>query len=101
MENLVGNKKDELRELCIRCKVSEFYIFGSALTNRFNEQSDVDFLVAFQPQTLEEYTDNYFELHESLEVLLGRKVDLITMNSLSNPFFVEELEKTRELIYAA
>ena len=36
----------------------------------------------------------------SLEVF-GRKVDLLTRRSLRNPYFVDSVEKTRQLLYAA
>ena len=56
-------------------------VFGSILTDRFNDQSDVDLLVTFiphDPDSLEfDYVANYIDLAESLESLLGRKVDLV------------------------
>ena len=46
-----------------------------------------------------DYTDNYFELHYKLSDLFGRKIDLITERSLSNPYFIESINETKELIY--
>jgi predicted nucleotidyltransferase len=77
------------------------YVFGSACTARFNDQSDIDFLISFKEIPIETYTDNYFELHYRLEELFNRKVDLITENSLSNPYFIESVEETKQLLYAA
>ena len=42
-----------------------------------------------------------FALAEKLENLFDRKVDLITVNSLSNPYFIKSLEKTKTELYAA
>jgi hypothetical protein len=39
-------------------------------------------------------------LHDKLEALFQRKVDLLTENSLSNPYFIESIEETKELLYA-
>ena len=50
---------------------------------------------------MDKYTDNYFELHYHLQDLFNRKIDLITENSLSNPYFIESLEETKQLLYAA
>jgi hypothetical protein len=43
----------------------------------------------------------YFGLKESLEALYGRDVDLVTVGALRNPFFIESVNKTRQLVYAA
>jgi predicted nucleotidyltransferase len=51
--------------------------------------------------TIEKYTDNYFALHEELEKLFDRKIDLVTENSLSNPYFIQGIDETKQLLYAA
>jgi predicted nucleotidyltransferase len=58
-------------------------------------------LILFKDLPFETYTDNFFELHQKIEDLLQRKIDLITENSLSNPFFIESIEETKQLLYAA
>jgi predicted nucleotidyltransferase len=45
--------------------------------------------------------DRYFGLKESLEALYGRHVDLVTIGSLRNPYFVAAVNKSRRLVYAA
>lgn len=85
----------------MRYDVKTMYIFGSACTEDFSEESDLDFLISFKDIPIEQYTDNYFELHYRLEELFGRKIDLLTENSLSNPFFIESIEETKQLLYAA
>jgi predicted nucleotidyltransferase len=77
------------------------YLFGSACSDRFNSNSDIDILISFQDISVEKYTDNYFELHNKLEALFNRKVDLLTENSLSNPYLIECIEETKQLLYAA
>jgi predicted nucleotidyltransferase len=77
------------------------YVFGSICSDKFNEKSDIDILISFKDISIEKYTDNYFELHYRLEELLNRKIDLLTENSLSNPYFIEEIEETKQLLYAA
>jgi len=58
-------------------------------------------LIQFQELSHEEYTDMYFSLHEKLEALFNRKVDLLTERSLSNPYFIAKVEQTKMLLYAA
>ena len=77
------------------------HLFGSGANGDFGASSDVDILVSFKDIPFERYTDNYFELHDALVVLFGRKVDLITDKSLSNPYFIRSVEATKQLLYAA
>ena len=70
-------------------------------TNNFTDQSDIDILIGFKDITIEKYTDNYFDLHRELEKLFQRKIDLVTLNSLSNPYFIASIEETKQLLYAA
>jgi hypothetical protein len=71
------------------------------LFESFNDKSDIDILISFKDISIEKYTDNYFELHYKLEELFNRKIDLLTENSLSNPYFIESIEETKQLLYAA
>lgn len=101
MQNLIETYKNELKSLCEKYDVKIMYVFGSAVTSEFSESSDVDVLISFKDILFEKYTDNYFELHDALVNLFQRKVDLITERSLSNPYFIESIEKTKQLLYAA
>tara|TARA_R110002072_G_scaffold300932_1_gene479230 strand:+ start:19239 stop:19499 length:261 start_codon:yes stop_codon:yes gene_type:complete len=76
-------------------------VVGSVTTDNFTASSDVDVLISFKDISFEKYIDNYFELHHALEELFNRKVDLITVKSISNPFFISEIEKTKKLLCAA
>lgn len=77
------------------------YVFGSVCTDKFNDTSDIDILISFKDISIEKYTDNYFDLHYRLEKLFNRKIDLLTENSLSNPYFIASVEETKQLLYAA
>ncbi|WOK07415.1 nucleotidyltransferase domain-containing protein [Imperialibacter roseus] len=101
MLTITEHNKRELQALCEKYDVKTMHVFGSACTSKFNESSDVDILISFKEISFEKYTDNYFDLHRQLEKLFDRKVDLITENSLSNPFFIESVQETKQLIYAA
>lgn len=99
--NEIFKYKNEIEELCKKHRVQGFYVFGSVLTESFNTDSDIDFLVNFQDIELLDYADNYFGLLFALQELFDRKVDLVTEKSLKNPYFIEEINRTKQLIYAA
>ena len=62
--------------------VSRIGLFGSAVREEMTPESDLDFLVEFRPG--EKNYDRFFELAELLEQLFGRKVDLLTVESLTS-----------------
>ena len=61
--------------------VSSLSIFGSFITGKLDVDSDVDLLVDFDPS--QKSYDNFMDLSFFLEDLLGRKVELVTPQSLS------------------
>jgi predicted nucleotidyltransferase len=101
MNRVLSDKIVELEELCILYNVSTMHAFGSVCTDKFNDKSDIDLLISFKNLSIEQYTDNYFELHYKLQDLFKREIDLMTVNSLSNPYFIKGIEQTKQLIYAA
>ena len=102
METNFQKYKHEIIAICKSLKIKKFYFFGSVLSDRFSNESDVDVLISFLDNiSIEEYTDNYFELHYQLRALFNREVDVVTENSLTNPFFIENINKSKLLIYEA
>ncbi len=98
--HLITENIHSLFALCRKYKVSKLYAFGSILTSRFNENSDVDILVNFNSEIdHNNYADNFFDLYHALKALFGRDVDLVDESSVRNPYFKEELEETKHLIY--
>ena len=81
-------------------KVKNAYLFGSVLTDRFNSSSDVDFLVNYDPSMDPlERGELLLDLQIALEDEIHRDVDLLTEYSLKNPYFINELNETKYLIY--
>lgn len=101
MVKFIENYKDQLNRLCKRYDIKTMYLFGSATNNDLKDFSDIDLLISFKDIPFDKYTDNYFELHEELEKLFNRQVDLVTERSLSNPYFIESVEQSKQLLYAA
>jgi predicted nucleotidyltransferase len=96
---LVERNTDKLIELCVIHRVGKLYLFGSALTNQFNESSDIDLLVQFNQIDLLEYFDNYMDFKEQLEALFGRSVDLVENQAIKNPIFRRIIDREKQLIY--
>ena len=98
---LIERNMSQIVALCEKHEVVTLYVFGSALTDKFNKDSDVDFSVIFDRNSLSllEYGDNYFDFKFALEDLLHRDVDLIEYNAVKNPYFKEELDETKRMIY--
>lgn len=90
-----------IRSLCHDYGVISLKAFGSVLRTDFRQDSDIDLLVDFDESTSLNAFQRYFGFKEALEQLLGRPVDLITLKSLSNPYFKKELEATSQSLYAA
>jgi len=101
MNKVITDKLDVLKMLCKKYDVKTMYVFGSVCSTQFNDQSDLDFLISFKNIPFDQYTDNYFELHYQLQDLFGRKIDLLTEKSLSNPYFIQSINNNKKLIYAS
>jgi len=97
--NPVEKNIDLLIELCKNHKVSELYIFGSILTDKFSDKSDIDFLVQFEKIDILEYFDNYMDFKENLEKLLGRPVDLLENQAIRNPVFRKVIDREKKMVY--
>ena len=102
MIQAIAERTTELEQLCRRCHVLRLEVFGSATdSQRFRPDSDIDFLVEFQPFPPCGHANAYFGLLEGLQEVFGRPVDLVSAAAIKNPYFWESVEETKELLYAA
>ena len=92
--------KNDLMQLCIKNKVKSLYVFGSVLTNRFNNDSDIDMVVDIDSANPLEYADCYFNLKFALQDLLNRSVDLLENKAIRNNYLRQEIDDSKQLIYA-
>lgn len=89
----------QIRELCARHHVRRLELFGSASRGEDKSTSDFDFLVEFEDLAPGTHADAFFGMLFGLEDLLKRKVDLVTIKSVTNPYFLQEIEPDRQIIY--
>jgi uncharacterized protein len=90
-----------IKDLCQQNKVKSLYVFGSVLSDRFNEGSDIDLIVEIDSNDPIDYAENYFNLKFGLQDLLKRPVDLLENKSIHNPFIRKNIDDSKHLIYAA
>ena len=102
MIDFLLKKQDRLEFICKDLKVKNLYAFGSVLSDNFKQESDLDLLVSFSSDlSIKTYTNNYFKMYYQLKHLYKREIDLITDKSLKNPFFADQIDKTKKLLYAS
>jgi predicted nucleotidyltransferase len=87
-------------EFCKRWKVKEFALFGSVLRDDFRPDSDVDVLLGFASDAKWDLFD-LATMYDELQLMFGRKVDLVENGTIRNPFRRQSIMSTREILYAA
>ena len=97
----LDNYKNEINKLCLENKVKYLYVFGSVLTEKFNDKSDIDLVVDINSNDPIDYANNYFNLKFSLQDLLKRQIDLLENKAIKNPYIRENIDHSKTLIYGA
>lgn len=99
---LLLDAEPAIRQACERFGVRELAIFGSATSDRFDAlRSDIDFLVRFRDMPPLAKADAYFGFLAFLEDSLHRRVDLVEIDAITNPYFKSSVEASRIAFYAA
>lgn len=99
MTNSIDTKEELNRVLLLHQSaiknhgVIKLGVFGSFVTNKVTEKSDVDFYIDFDPQfkTLK----NFLSLSELLSRLTGRKIEIVTpqsLNKFTGKYILAEVE---------
>ena len=91
--------QQEIAGICRKYRVKNLSIFGSALTDHFNESSDVDFLIELEGTAdgMKRYMNVKFELEE----LFARPVDLVMPKAVRNSRIKEYIFSNIRTVYAA
>lgn len=99
MHSLFVNNLDKISALCEAHNVRSLFAFGSICTDEYNDNSNMYLLVSFNPMDYGDYADTYFTLADKIESIFHRPVDLVTDKSLSNPYLIDSINRTKKLIY--
>jgi len=90
---------EQINNLCRQYNVNKLFAFGSVLTDRFSEKSDVDLIVDFDKQSVKDHFINYFDFKYSLEDIFKRDVDLLEEQPIRNSYLRKNIENSKTLIY--
>lgn len=96
---LIKEYQHNISSICQKYRVKRLSIFGSALTEHFNESSDIDFLVELDGASdgIKRYMNVKFELEELFE----RPVDLVMPKVIKNTRIKEYIFSNIEIVYAS
>ncbi len=93
----------KIEELCRRNGIRRLALFGSVLSDRFSDSSDIDVLVSFAAGTrISLFT--LVRMEEDLKGLLGRDVDLVERQAIEeSPNWIrrEAILRSAHVVYAA
>jgi predicted nucleotidyltransferase len=102
MLKLIEDHLAQIEALCVTHGVRHLDLFGSAARGDFDpQQSDLDFLIEFHDLGWEGSFKRYMGLKLALEDLLGRPVDLVEIDAVTNPYFIRSANRNRLPVYAA
>ena len=96
---MLSISSDKIADFCQRWKVVELALFGSALREDFGPDSDIDVLVSFANDARWSLLD-LVDMVEELEIIFGRRVDLVGKKALRNPFRRHAILTSMEVIHA-
>jgi len=89
--------KDKIAEFCRSNYINNLALFGSVLTDRFSDTSDIDVLIEFDSAHIPGFF-GLVDMEDQLALIVGRKADIHTPRDLS-PYFREDVIKQAYPIY--
>ena len=96
----ISNKRNDFILLCREHKVKYLYAFGSSVSEKFDpKRSDIDLLVEIDSEDPVDRGEKLLALWDLFEHFFNRKIDLLTENSIRNPFLRKSIDSTKVLIY--
>ena len=102
MVAIFEDRIEAIRAACERFNVARLDVFGSVLRDDFEPgRSDIDFLVDFGSMSPYEKPDAYFGLLDELRAVLGAEVDLVMVGALKNRYIRDNVNRTKQALYAA
>jgi predicted nucleotidyltransferase len=96
MNSIVESNLSEIKDVMRTYGVIRAYLFGSAAIGNMSDDSDVDFMVSFNPDlSYTEYGDNYFQLIYALQKLLKKDVDILAEETITNPYLLQSINSQK------
>ncbi len=94
---------DQIAAFCRKWQIVRLELFGSALRDDFDAESDIDLLATFSSGTQWKFRDD-LDMEDELRTLLGRSVDLVERRLVeTNPNWIRRrnILSTARLLYEA
>jgi predicted nucleotidyltransferase len=100
MNQIITKNLQQVITLLKANHIKRAFAFGSVCTDKFNDQSDIDLLIAFE-ENLDPVKQGgiYWTLEEQLQKIFNHPVDLVAEHTLQNPYFINSINKTKTLLY--
>ena len=95
----IEHHKAEIHKLCLAHKVRSLYVLDSILTDKFNNEGDIDLIVDFNDMVVEDYADNYFDFKFSLQEIFEQPIILLEDKAITNPYFRETINQRKQLLF--
>lgn len=97
----INDYMKDINKLCRLHKVKTLFVFGSVITNRFRQDSDIDFVVDINSSDPIDYAENYFDLKFKLEDLFKKPIDLLEQKGLNNSYLIQSINSNKRILYEA
>jgi predicted nucleotidyltransferase len=99
---VLESQREQIATACARRGVLRLDAFGSAVHGNFRPgDSDVDLLVELGPMDTYARVDAYFDLLHDVRRILGTEVDLVMVDAVKNRYIAADIERTKQVVYAA
>ncbi|MGK7954713.1 MAG: nucleotidyltransferase family protein [Crocosphaera sp.] len=100
--NNLGLSNPQLARFCKKWGIIELSLFGSILGDQFNQNSDIDILLQFSPDSRQGLL-TLAKIKYELEKMTGRVIDIAVKESIENSeneIRRQEILNTAKVIYA-
>ena len=93
------NYQSEINRICKKHRVKSLTVFGGALSDQFDESSDIDFFLELE--TAEGGINRFMNIKFELEKLFTRPVDLVMPKAVKNKRLKDYMFSNTRNLYAA
>lgn len=95
------DNEQKLQDTCKAFRVKSLHVFGSFASGQMTANSDIDLLVEFERESYSGSFEQLMDFKEQMEAHFQRSVDIIVNRPFRNPHFQDEVNRTKQLVYAA
>ena len=97
----IAYQSEKLKQFCTRWHIQKLELFGSALSNDFQSDSDIDLLVDYAA-SYQRTLEDVMQMQDEIDVIFNRSVDLIPRSMIErspNPYKRENILNNTVVLY--